>query len=151
MKINIETQNAEHFANLPDLSAFEKWIQTAATFLALSGGGKTLSIRFVDKPESALLNETYRHKKGPTNILSFSDEEIPGFESDSFGDLAICIPLVQEEAQTQQKTFQDHLTHLTIHGFLHLLGYDHEIEKEAEVMEALETQILARLNIDDPY
>jgi probable rRNA maturation factor len=108
-------------------------------------------IRLVDDQESAELNQQYRHKQGPTNILSFPFEAPDGFDTDLLGDLVICTPLIALEAQQQNKQLFDHWAHITIHGVLHLLGYDHIDDAEAEEMEALEIKILSRLNINNPY
>lgn len=147
----LDLQNEANFANIPDNQQIQTWLNTAAECLPTSLPAVTITIRLIDKEESAFLNETYRHKKGPTNVLSFPDESIPGFDQESLGDLAICIPVVIEEAKTQQKTFIAHFAHLVIHGFLHLLNYDHENDQDAEIMESLEKKILQRLGFEDPY
>jgi probable rRNA maturation factor len=153
MKIAIDLQNEPSFADVPDINKIQHWLDTASQCLPANKNlnKHQLTIRLIDNEESAHLNETYRHKKGPTNVLSFPDENIPGFESDSFGDLAICMPIVIEEANAQNKTFEAHFAHLIIHGFLHLLGYDHEVETQAEIMESLEIEILCQLGFANPY
>lgn len=152
MNIAIDLQNESSFADIPNTKQIARWLHVTIKCLpSKKPVQSTITIRLIDKNESALLNQTYRHKKGPTNILSFADENIPGFESESFGDLAICIPLVMEEAQAQQKAFMTHFTHLVIHGFLHLLGYDHEEKTDAQIMENLEIEILQQLGLPNPY
>ena len=152
MKIVISLQNATH-SNIPTLAQLNHWVETIFKIMPTTSNrhNNSLTIRFIDKEESATLNETFRQKKGPTNILSFADEPIPGFTSDSLGDLAICAPLVIEEAKIQVKQLLAHYAHLVIHGVLHLLGYDHTEEQDANKMENLEIKILAALGYQNPY
>lgn len=112
-----------------------------------------INIRMTDIEEISMLNETYRHKSGPTNILSFPADILPLEESPYtfLGDLVICADIVNEEAKNQGKTKEAHWTHMIIHGILHLLGYDHEHEAEAVVMESLEINILHSLGFPNPY
>ena len=110
-----------------------------------------LSIRIVDIAEGRALNRDYRGKDYATNVLSFPAELPPGVSLPLIGDLAICAPVVAREAAEQGKDPRDHWAHMTVHGVLHLLGYDHIQDSEAEAMEALETRILAGLGIADPY
>lgn len=119
-----------------------------------------LTIRITGRRESAALNEQYRHKSGPTNVLSFPFETPPGIGCDGaegsalaalLGDLVICAPLVQSEAQAQAKTARAHWAHLVIHGVLHLLGLDHLTPEEALEMESLEIEIMDRLGFPSPY
>lgn len=110
-----------------------------------------LCIRIVDKAESAELNQAYRDKPGATNVLSFPcDAELPDGDA-PLGDLVICASVVMTEAAAQDKCLNDHWQHLVVHGVLHLLGYDHIGDDEAEIMEAEERAILARLGVPDPY
>jgi probable rRNA maturation factor len=110
-----------------------------------------LTIRLVARKESADLNLRFRHKKGPTNILSFPFEPPPAIYSPLLGDLVICAALVNQEAKEQQKTRLAHWAHLLIHGCLHLVGYDHMKTKDARKMEILEIQLLEELGYDNPY
>lgn len=110
-----------------------------------------ISVRIVSAAESAELNLHYRGKEGPTNVLSFP-ADIPDFvESPLLGDIVICAPIVRKEAKEQRKTLEAHWAHMLVHGTLHLLGYDHIEDHEAEAMEALETTILGKLNFPPPY
>lgn len=122
-----------------------RWIQ-AALFAPAE-----LTIRFVDAEEGRTLNRDYRGKDYATNVLSFPVELPPGVKLPLIGDLVICAPVVAREAKEQGKPARNHWAHMTVHGVLHLLGYDHIDDDEAEAMEALETRILAGLGIDDPY
>lgn len=132
----------------PAAEQFQAWVDAA-----LSGFQRDseVTIRLVDTAESAELNSQYRHKSGPTNILSFPFEAPPGVELDLLGDLVICAPVLAREAAEQGKLPEHHWAHITVHGVLHLLGYDHIEEQDAEQMEALEIDILSRLNIANPY
>ena len=104
-----------------------------------------LTIRIVDEAESQALNRDYRGKDKPTNVLSFGGDE------GVLGDLVICAPVVAREAIEQNKTLREHWAHMVVHGCLHLQGYDHEIEADAQKMEAREIRILKSLGFPDPY
>ncbi|MFT4732543.1 MAG: putative rRNA maturation factor [Gammaproteobacteria bacterium] len=110
-----------------------------------------VTLRIVDTIESRQLNLDYRAKDKPTNVLSFPFEAPEHIDMPFLGDLVVCAAVVEQEAKEQNKQIIDHWTHLCIHGLLHLLGYDHIHENEAQEMECIETAILAKLNIDDPY
>ena len=110
-----------------------------------------LLLRFVDKNEIQQLNKTYRHQDKTTNVLSFPSDLPIEIDEAILGDVIICIDVVTQEAQAQNKSFNDHLLHMAIHGTLHLLGYDHIDEKEALIMEGLEVKILEKLQIKNPY
>jgi probable rRNA maturation factor len=113
-------------------------------------GRGEVCVRLVDEAESAALNAQYRHKQGPTNVLSFPAEvELP--ETRFWGDIVVCVPLVHREAAEQGKTVSAHFAHLIVHGVLHLLGYDHQSAAEADQMESIERGILDRFGVADPY
>ena len=154
--VTVEIVNASSTQSTPDALDFQHWAQAALAALAGEAEdpmttGAELSIRLVDEAESAELNSHYRHKQGATNILSFPGEIIPGTDINLLGDLAICAPVVEREAAEQHKSVQAHWAHLTVHGVLHLSGFDHEQAAEAARMEALEIQILDTLGFDNPY
>ncbi len=107
-----------------------------------------INIRIVDYTESAELNEQFRHKKGPTNILSFS-YPVPGGELS--GDLVICAPLVSDQAEENHLPLLQHWAHLVVHGCYHLQGHDHETDETADKMEPLEIAALAKLGYPNPY
>ncbi|MGL4679992.1 MAG: rRNA maturation RNase YbeY, partial [Plesiomonas shigelloides] len=109
------------------------------------------TIRIVDEEESHHLNLTYRGKDKPTNVLSFPFEAPPGIELPLLGDLIICRQVVEAEAVEQQKELSAHWAHMVVHGSLHLLGYDHIEDEEAEEMESLETEIMQEMGYPDPY
>jgi len=146
--IDLDLQIATDAADLPREAQFRLWVETA-----LKGRREEaeLTIRIVDDEEGAELNETYRGKAGPTNVLSFPFEAPPGIPLPLLGDIVICAPKVAREAAEQGKPPEAHWAHLTLHGCLHLLGYDHIEPEEAEAMEALETELLAALGYPNPY
>ena len=139
---------------LPTRPQFRQWV-----LAALSGAGRRfdseVAIQLVDAAEGQAMNRQYRGKDYATNVLSFPADLPEGLPEDfdfpQLGDLVICAPVVAREAAEQGKALGDHYAHLTIHGVLHLLGFDHVEEAEAEEVEALERQILASLGIADPY
>ena len=137
----------ESEAGLPSEVDFETWAQAALP----NEGEFEITIRLVDEAESHELIHEYRGKDKPTNVLSFPFEVPEGIELPLLGDLVICRQVVEQEAEEQQKPLLHHWAHMVVHGVLHLRGYDHINEDEAEEMEALETQILASLSIPDPY
>ena len=135
---------------VPSSPSFREWVE-AALRGAKRRKATELSIRIVDAKGGRALNRDYRGKDYATNVLSFPAELPPGINLPLIGDLVICAPVVTREAAEQGKPARHHWAHMTVHGVLHLLGYDHIEDDEAEAMEALETQILAGLGIADPY
>lgn len=133
---------------IPSRYFLQRWVNKALIKQVTS---KQVNIRLVSKKESAKLNSTYRHKKGPTNILSFPFEPPPGISSAFLGDLVVCAALVNQQAKQQTKTRLAHWAHLIIHGCLHLIGYDHIHDKDANKMEAKEIQLLKELGYENPY
>ena len=152
MQADVEIQRASHIAGAPVDEQFQVWIEAVP---AAYGPGYSLGIRIVDEEEAQRYNREYRGRDYATNVLSFPAELPEGLPEDirrsMLGDLLICAPVVVREAHEQNRPVADHWAHLTIHGILHLLGYDHEQSEDATVMEALETEILAGLGIPDPY
>jgi probable rRNA maturation factor len=134
--------------SVPTRSDFRRWVAAA---LSSANCAVEMVIRIVGEEESRQLNQRYRGKDKPTNILSFPFAAPTGVSSAHLGDLVICAPVVQREAREQQKKATDHWAHMVVHGVLHLLGWDHETAEQARVMEGLERRILAGLGIEDPY
>lgn len=149
MTVTVDLQNASGMRSVPLRRDFKRWASAALAQLAPEHPKSRLSIRIVDETESAELNSHYRHKQGATNILSFPVP--PGLPDTLLGDLAICASVVVREAQEQNKSCEAHWAHLTVHGVLHLKGYDHEDPAAADAMEALEKRILEQLGYQDPY
>ncbi|MCF6751340.1 rRNA maturation RNase YbeY [Pseudomonas stutzeri] len=134
---------------VPTAAELQRWCELA---LRQRSGDSELTIRMVDEEEGRELNRTWRHKDYPTNVLSFPTDVPDEFlDIPLLGDLVICVPVVEREAVEQGKSLAAHWAHLVIHGCLHLLGYDHIEDAEAEEMEALERQLLAELGHPDPY
>ncbi|GAA6173165.1 rRNA maturation RNase YbeY [Colwellia sp. KU-HH00111] len=149
MKHTIDLQNACDSAVTPSLELFQTWVSTALS--AVTEQAFEITIRLVNTDESQELNKQYRHKNKPTNVLSFPFEVPEGIELNLLGDLVICSQVVEQEAKAQNKSLFDHWAHMVIHGCLHLLGYDHINDTDANEMEMLEVQILAKLSIGNPY
>jgi probable rRNA maturation factor len=145
----IELQVAVDSENVPAELQFQRWAETVAR--ACSNENKSLTIRVTDEAEGAELNLRYRQKQGPTNVLSFPFEDPPGVETNMLGDLAICAPVVVREATQQNKSSEAHWAHMTVHGVLHLCGYDHLESQQAKCMEELEVKILEELGFLSPY
>lgn len=140
-KLAMAVQYASEAQELPTAAQFRKWAK-----LALRADAE-IALRVVDEDEGQALNRDYRGKDYATNVLTFPLAEEPLL----MGDIVLCAPVVAREAETQQKPLLAHYAHLTVHGVLHLQGYDHETEAEAEIMETLETEIITQLGYADPY
>ena len=154
VRLDVSVGYAVPRAGLPAAVSFRRW---AAAALKGRIREADLAIRLVDNKEGRALNRHYRGKDYATNVLSFPADVAEGVKMPKgvkmplLGDLVICAPVVAKEARDQGKPLNAHYAHLTVHGALHLLGWDHEDECDAECMEKLEREILAGLGIDDPY
>ncbi len=137
--------------NIEGLPTEEQIVQWATAAVQPEGDEVEMTVRIVDEAESHELNLTYRGKDRPTNVLSFPFECPDEVELPLLGDLVICRQVVEREAAEQEKPLMAHWAHMVVHGCLHLLGYDHIEDDEAEEMESLETQIMQGLGFDDPY
>lgn len=144
----VEIQVAYESKDQPDAEQIQLWVDAALEDYEQDA---EVVVRIVDEQESAELNEQYRHKSGPTNILSFPADLPEGVELDLLGDLVICAPVLEKEALEQNKVLAHHWAHIIVHGVLHLLGYDHIDDAEAEAMENKEIAILNKLQIKNPY
>ncbi|MCF7354093.1 rRNA maturation RNase YbeY [Vibrio sp. CK2-1] len=149
MAIELDLQIAvEETTGLPTEAQLQQWLESAITLFQPQA---EVTIRIVENEESQQLNRDYRGKDKPTNVLSFPFEAPPGIEIDLLGDLIICKQVVEAEAKEQNKPLSAHWAHMVVHGSLHLLGYDHIEDEEAEEMESIETEIMQNLGFDDPY
>jgi len=140
-RLNLAVQYAVSARGKPSRAQFRKWVRAALEQDA------RVTLRIVGQHEGRALNGSYRDKDYATNVLTFVFRDQPPFD----GDLALCAPVVAREARAQKKTVTAHYAHLTVHGVLHLQGYDHENDRDAQVMERRETQILSKLGYADPY
>ena len=150
MTIELEVQRATASRPLPSDRQFRLWAEAVLAALAARPRA-VLTIRLVDREEGRELNSRYRGRDQATNVLSFPAELPDEVDLPLLGDIVLCAPLVADEAADQEKDLQAHWAHLTIHGILHLLGYDHQRSEEAEAMERLEIRLLGQLGIDNPY
>lgn len=148
MTIELELQIASSVKTLPHPAQFREWV-SITLWQRLETADMT--IRIVDEEESAQLNFQYRHKLGPTNVLSFPYEPLPGVAERLLGDIVICAPVIEKEAAEFQKPLLAHWALMVVHGTLHLLGFDHQDDEQATEMEGIETDILTRLGFEPPY
>lgn len=139
--LSLSVQYASDEAYLPSKQLLKRWAKASLRV------DTEVTIRIVDAEEGRALNSAYRGKDYATNVLTFPLTEMPHL----MGDIIICAPVVQSEADAQQKSLEAHYAHLTVHGVLHLHGYDHETEPQAELMESLEVTILEKLGYANPY
>ncbi len=143
-RLSLSVQTAARADGLPATSTLRRWISRALVHDA------TMTLRFVGTAEGRALNRQYRGRDYATNVLTFVYDDARG-NGPVTGDLVLCVPVLQREAREQKKSLRAHCVHLVVHGTLHLQGYDHENDKDARVMEALETDLLAALGYRDPY
>ena len=139
---------SENEQGLPSEAQLTQWATAA---VRPTRDDVEMTVRIVDEEESHELNLTYRGKDRPTNVLSFPFESPAEVELPLLGDLVICRQVVEREAVEQNKPLMAHWAHMIVHGSLHLLGYDHIEDAEAEEMESLETEIMQGLGFADPY
>lgn len=149
MSYQIDVEVNSSSTKIPSVENIELWISAALQSDELNQA--EVSVYIVDEAESQELNAQYRGKDKPTNVLSFPADIPDEVGVPLLGDLVICAPVVAREAQEQSKTLEAHWAHMLVHGTLHLLGYDHVEDDEADVMEALETRLITQLNFPAPY
>lgn len=154
MNVTIEFTNASSASWTPDIRDCQHWVHEALLEIS-NKNDYTVSLRFVDAEESSQLNDDYRGKKQATNVLSFPanlpQEFLTAIESLPLGDIVICPQIVTEEAELQSKSLQAHWAHMLVHGVLHLSGFDHDCDADAEQMEAHEINTLEKLGFPNPY
>lgn len=148
MSIILDLQLATEATDIPSEAALKCYLDAAISPFQAEA---EVTIRIVDAAESQQLNFDYRHKDKPTNVLSFPFQAPAGIELPLLGDIVICVQVVAQEALEQNKALEAHWAHMVVHGCLHLLGFDHINDTDAEEMEAEEVQILQELGFSDPY
>jgi probable rRNA maturation factor len=149
-RVDVIVQSAVRDASVPSAAEIRRWVRVAAS----PGIDGEITVRIVDIGESAALNERYRGRAGPTNVLSFeAPAELPELDGERrpLGDIVVCAPVIAAEADARSAAADAHWAHIVIHGTLHLMGYDHETAPEARVMEARERELLGELGFPDPY
>jgi len=142
-------ENRAGRSGVPTRASFESWVK--ATLRGRHEGRRQVNIVLFEEAEARAINRKYRGKDYATNVLSFAYEPLRGEKTGLLGDLVICPAVVAREAREQGKKDRDHFAHLTVHGTLHLLGFDHDTPRKESRMEALEKKILAGLGVADPY
>ena len=147
-EVHIDVQINSDSSTLPKEAELMRWATAA---VGTHREEAEVSLLIVDTEEGAELNHQWRGKEGPTNVLSFPSDLPEELQLPLLGDLVICAPVVEREAKEQVKTLESHWAHMIVHGTLHLLGYDHIEDNEAEEMESLETTIMIQLGYPDPY
>lgn len=151
MSVTVDIQCASE-EPVPEEDDLRRWITAALSGrIPADKPHPEVSLRLVDREEMAQHNKTYRGASGPTNVLSFPAQLPTELNLPLLGDIVICVPIVREQAAAQHKSWDAHWAHMVVHGTLHLLGYDHTQEEDANAMEALETAILAKLDYPCPY
>ena len=150
MSLHVDIQSASAEPT-PDEEDLQRWITAAMAAAGTRAQDSEICVRLVDTEEMTQLNRDYRGKDGPTNVLSFPCDLPPEAQLPLLGDIVICAPVVRREAAEQHKTLAAHWAHMAVHGTLHLLGYDHIEESQADAMELMESRILEQLNFDCPY
>ena len=149
MTLDLDVQRHHQMPSVPGDAELGLWCRAALA--GRCDHRVELTVRIVDEEEGGELNQRYRGKPGPTNVLTFCYDLPDVVGSGLIGDLVICAPVVEQEALAQGKAPHAHWAHMVVHGVLHLLGYDHGTDREAERMEGLEREILEGLGFPDPY
>ena len=148
--IKINLQIATENKHIPHKKDFITWLTIATKIMPPPENKNEINIRLIDETESAALNKTYRNINKSTNILSFAYQSDIN-DDDLLGDLAICSPIITKQANQQHKSPSAHWAHIVIHGYLHLLGFEHQNAEEAKKMEQIEIEILDKLGYPNPY
>ena len=150
----IDVEIVSDDGTVPSIDEITDWVRRALDAVPRPPQNAELAVRVVDADEMRSLNCEHRQKDVPTNVLSFPIGEIQGLPAAAgnfLGDIVVCAPVVRREAAEQGKSLNDHWAHMLVHGALHLLGYDHQVDSEAATMEALEQRVLAQHGVSNPY
>jgi len=150
----IDVEVVSDDGTVPSIGEITDWVRRALDAIPQPPQDAELAVRVVDAQEMQSLNCEHRQKDAPTNVLSFPIGEIEGLPAAAgnfLGDIVVCAPVVRREAAEQGKHLNDHWAHMLVHGTLHLLGYDHQVDSEAAKMEALERRVLAQHGVSNPY
>lgn len=148
MTVLVDLQLACENSHIPSRKDIETWLNAALDNIRHE---VEVTVRVVNEHDSGELNERWRQASGPTNVLSFPADSDTRISPELLGDIVICATVIEKEALQQNKPVKSHWAHIVVHGALHLLGYDHVQDNDAEKMEALEIDILEKLGIDNPY
>ena len=148
MTIRVDVQYIYEGASIPTRKQIKAWAEAALQDLRKNA---EFTVRIVDRQEGTELNERWRQATGPTNVLSFPAEGLEEIAPELLGDIVICAPVIEDEAQQQGKTLDAHWAHMIVHGILHLLSYDHIKKQDAKIMESLEIKILEKIGYKNPY
>jgi probable rRNA maturation factor len=153
MTVHVDVGFASDSATLPPVDEIARWVRRALT-AAGRDSDLEVSVRVVDEAEMQELNRSFRGQDKPTNVLSFPAGDIKGLPPDAstpLGDIVVCAAVVGSEARQQGKSLGDHWAHMLIHGTLHLLGFDHVEDVDADIMEGMEIRVLKDFGIANPY
>ncbi len=147
--LTTEVQNISSEPGVPGSALIETWAATAYSKVAEEKA--ELTVRIVDEGDGRELNEQYCNKDTATNVLSFPFEDPPNVKTSILGDIVVCAPVISREAREQGKTLHAHWAHLIVHGVLHLCGYHHEVNDDAQIMQRLESEVVEQLGFSNPY
>lgn len=149
VELTTDVQNVSNQPGVPEAALIETW--AGAAYGKVAEEKAELTVRIVDEDDGRQLNEQYRNQDNATNVLSFPFEDPPNVKTHILGDIVACAPVISREAQEQGKMLHAHWAHLIVHGVLHLCGYHHEVNSDAQIMQRLETEIVKHLGFSDPY
>lgn len=149
VELTTDVQNVSTQARVPQSVLIKTW--AAAAYSKVAGRQAELTVRIVDEDDGRQLNEQYCNQNKATNVLSFPFEDPPNMKTNILGDIVACAPVISREAQEQEKSLHAHWAHLIVHGVLHLCGYRHDGDDDAQIMQRLETEIVEHLGFSNPY
>jgi probable rRNA maturation factor len=151
IKLTVEFNNSTNVTSHPDLTAFKTWINNTLKFIHYKKNTASISIALVSSDKIKQINAQFRNINKPTNILSFPNTGFIGSKKDELGEIIMCPQVIFKEITQKSIVHEAHWAHLTIHGILHLLGYDHESNTDAEIMEQIEIDCMTDMGYSNPY